>query len=230
LIANGVMALGALVQGTIGFGVALVAAPLLVLVAPNLVPGPLLAAAVPLNVLVWYRERDAVGSRAFRWPMLGQVAGTVVAIAVLSLVSQRSISLLVGAVVLVAVLLSVVGLRIRPTSRNLVGAGTLSGFMGTTSAIPGPPLALVHQHVEARRFRATLAPFFVVGAALSLSGLAIAGRFGATELEAAAHMLPGVLLGFWVSGWAATRINRKTLRYSILLVSAAAAVAVILRA
>jgi uncharacterized membrane protein YfcA len=230
LIPNGVLALGALVQGTIGFGVALVAAPLLVLVDPDLVPGPLLAAAVPLNLLVWYRERDAVTPGTFHWPMLGQVGGTVAAVAVFSLISARAISLLIGLVVLVAVLLSLLGLKVRPTSGKLIGAGVLSGFMGTTSAIPGPPLALVHQHVEASRFRATLAPFFLVGAALSLSGLAIAGRFGVPELQSSAGMLPGVLVGFLASGWAAPRINQRTLRYSVLLVSAAAAVAVLLRA
>ena len=68
------MSLGAWVQGTIGFGVALVAAPLLVLVDPGLVPGPLLAAAVPLNLLVWYREREAVESGGLRWPILSRAS------------------------------------------------------------------------------------------------------------------------------------------------------------
>ena len=230
LIANGVMALGALVQGTIGFGVALVAAPLLVLLDPSLVPGPLLAAAVPLNVLVWYRERHATRSGTFRWPMLGQVGGTLLAVVVLSLVSGRAISLLIGSVVLGAVLLSILGLKLRPTSGNLIGAGVLSGFMGTTSAIPGPPLALVHQHVEAGRFRATLAPFFLVGAALSLTGLAVGGRFGGPEFQSSLGMVPGVLVGFLASRWAAPRINRKMLRYSVLVISAVTAIAVLVRA
>jgi uncharacterized membrane protein YfcA len=230
LIASAVMALGAFVQGTIGFGVALVAAPLLVLVEPNLVPGPLLAAAVPLNLLMWRRERTAVKSGTLRWPMLGQVGGTVLAVVVLGVVSQRSISLLIGSVILAAVLLSILGLKLRPTSGNLIGAGVLSGFMGTTSAVPGPPLALVHQHVEAGRFRATLATFFLVGAAFSLSGLAVAGRFGTLELLSSLGMVPGVLVGFVASGRSAPRINRKILRYAVLVTSAIAAVAVIVRA
>lgn len=230
VIANAVLALGALVQGTVGFGVALVAAPLLVLIDPALVPAPLIAAAMLLNLLVWYRERDAVVAETFRWPVLGQVGGTLVALLILDLASPRSISVLIGVVVLAAVLLSLLGLHLAPTSRNLVVAGTLSGFMGTTSAIPGPPLALVHQHVAGRRLRATLAPFFVMGSVLALAGLALAGRFGLPEALAGASLLPGTILGFWLSGWATPRVNPATLRYAVLLLSAVAAVVVILRA
>lgn len=230
MLANGAMALGAAVHGTIGFGVALVAAPLLMLMDPALVPAPLIIAAVPLNLLVWYREREAVVAGAFRWPVAGQLAGTLVALVVLELVSPQSISLLIGGVVLTAVVLSLLGLHIAPTSRNLIAAGTLSGFMGTTSAIPGPPLAIVHQHVAGSRLRATLAVFFLAGAALSLTGLALAGRLGADELGAGARMLPGVMLGFTASGWMAPRVNRAVLRYVVLFLSATAAVVVMLRA
>jgi len=229
VLANGVMALGAAVHGTIGFGVALVAAPLLVLLDPALVPAPLITAGVGLNLLVWYRERDAVTAGAFRWPVVGQLAGTLVALVVLELVSPQSISRLIGGVVLMAVVLSLLGLHIAPSSRNLIAAGTLSGFMGTTSAIPGPPLAIVHQHVAGRRLRATLAPFFLVGASLSLAGLALAGRLGAAELMAGVRLLPGVLLGFMVSGGLAPRVNRAVLRYVVLLLSATAAIVVMLR-
>src|SRR5438034_6678902 len=52
LLAALAMAVGALVQGAVGFGASLVAAPLLVLVDVRLVPGPIGIASLTLNFLI----------------------------------------------------------------------------------------------------------------------------------------------------------------------------------
>jgi hypothetical protein len=229
LIASALVAAGALVQGSIGFGMALVAAPLLVLLDPRLVPGPLMLAGVPLVLLIGWRERAALALRGLLWPIAGQLAGTVVAFVVLHWAERAMLSALIGVVILIAVGFSLVGTAPRPSGRNLVAAGTLAGFMGTTSAIPGPPLALVHQHVGAARLRATLAPFFLVASFLSLSALALAGRLGRVELEASLVLLPGILVGFALSGLIAHRIDTGRLRGGVLLLSALSASVLIFR-
>ncbi len=50
------MAAGTCIQGAIGFGTNLVAAPILALIDPNLVPVPVIIASALFNVLV--AERD----------------------------------------------------------------------------------------------------------------------------------------------------------------------------
>jgi len=57
----------------------------------------------------------------------------------------------------IAVLLSVSGLSLRRTDSNLVGAGVVSGFMGTVSGIGGPPIALVY-HTSLPRYCAARSP------------------------------------------------------------------------
>ncbi|NIR59973.1 MAG: sulfite exporter TauE/SafE family protein, partial [Gammaproteobacteria bacterium] len=52
----------------------------------------------------------------------------------------------VGALVLLAVAMSVAGLKISPTRPTLITAGALSGFMSTVSSVGGPPLAITYQH------------------------------------------------------------------------------------
>ena len=52
LLATTAVALGALIQGTIGFGLGLFAAPLLILIDPRLVPGPILVSSAVLTVLL----------------------------------------------------------------------------------------------------------------------------------------------------------------------------------
>lgn len=229
-LASALIAVGAAVQGSIGFGMALVAAPLLVLVDPRLVPGPLLLASLPLVLMMGWRERAALELERLAWPIAGQLAGTAVAFAVLRVASQSALSATIGLVILAGVGLSLVAGHWRPSHRNLVAAGTLAGFMGTTSSIPGPPLALVHQHVAGERLRAALVPFFLVGAVLSLGALALAGRFGRMEMWAGAALLPGVLAGFAASGWLAARLRAQWLRAGVLGLSAASALALIHRA
>ena len=55
LIATGVMVAG-FVQGTTGVGFALIVAPILALLAPELVPVSLLMLMIPLNAYVAWRE------------------------------------------------------------------------------------------------------------------------------------------------------------------------------
>ena len=58
------MALGAMLQGSIGFGLNVVGAPLLVLIDTRFVPGPTLVAALVLTLLVGVRERGPSTGRA----------------------------------------------------------------------------------------------------------------------------------------------------------------------
>jgi hypothetical protein len=228
-LASALVGAGALVQGSIGFGMALVAAPLLVLVDPKLVPGPLLLSGLVLVALMGRRERAGLALSGLRWPIVGQLVGTVVAFGVLQWADRATLSALIGGVILLAVALSLVGFEPAPSTRNLVAAGTLAGFMGTTSSIPGPPLALVHQHVAAGRLRATLIPFFVVGTLLSLLALGLAGRFGGAEIEAGLALIPGIVVGFALSCRVAAWIEPSVLRALVLIVSAVGALVLIQR-
>jgi uncharacterized membrane protein YfcA len=54
------------------------------------------------------------------------------------------------------------------TPRRLMFAGFLSGFLGTSSGIGGPPMALLLQHQKVDQIRANLAAFFLMSSALSL--------------------------------------------------------------
>jgi uncharacterized membrane protein YfcA len=227
-LAAALLTAGALVHGSIGFGFALVAAPMLVRIDPALVPGPLILAGTPLMLLIAWRDRDAVDLTGLRWPVIGQLGGTVAAIFVLQWVSRDSLAVVIGAVVLLAVVLSLVGFAIRPSGFNLVGAGVLSGFMGTTASIPGPPLALVHQHVSASRLRGTLAPFFIVGNVLSLGGLWWAGHLGGAELRSGFLLMPAAVAGFVASRWTARYVDQAVLRRAVLLLSSIGAGALIL--
>lgn len=228
-VASGVVAAGSMVQGSIGFGVNVVAGPILVLIDPALVPGPALVIAFALTVLVALRERAATDLGGFRWVFVGRVPGTVAgAFAVVS-IPQRGIAMALASVVLVAVLLSIAGWRLRRTPTTLAGAGVLSGFMGTISSVGGPPIALLYQDERGSEVRGTLSSIFAVGALFSLVVLAVAGEFGWDELRTSLVLLPAVVVGFVISRWTATVLDRGFIRPAILGLCAASAIAALVR-
>jgi len=229
LAASSIVALGATVQGAVGFGLALVAAPVLVQIDPHLVPGPMLIAALLMLGLTIWRDREGIHLAGVGWSVVGRLPGTVVGAFVIGAVSADRMAAAVGVVVWLAVILSLWGPRLRPTPYTLVAAGVLSGLMGTTSSIGGPPIAMVYQHESGVRLRGTLASFFLVGGVMSLVALHFVGRLGLRELCGAAVLAPGILVGFLLSSRIAPLIDRGHTRVAVLATAAAAAAILLIR-
>ena len=186
----------ACVQGAVGFGVSLISAPLIVMIDPGFVPGPMIAAGTFLTILIAVRERNSIHKAGLAWALGGRVPGIGAALVLLSVVPKDKMGLLVGWAVLIAVVLSVAGWRVEVRPVNLFLAGSLSGLMGTSASIGGPPMALLYQRNPGPEFRGTMSAYFVVGGLSSLTALFFAGRFHAYEARLALYLLPGIITGF----------------------------------
>ena len=132
--------------------------------------------------------------------------------------------------ILAIVTVSVAGVSLPQTTPALLGAGTLSGLMGTTLGVGGPALALAYQRSHGDEIRGTLAPIQTFGAATSLAALAVVGEFGLTDLTRGLLLAPGVVVGFAVSGWIAPRMRHSVIRPAVLAFAAVSAVAILVRA
>lgn len=221
---------GSAVQGAAGFGLGLIAAPILLLLDPRWVPGPVMASGVALTVLVAYRERGDIDYLGLRFAFIGRTIGTIAAAALLTVVSASAFDFIFASLVLLAVVLSMLGLQISPTPGHATSAGLLSGFMGTISSIGGPPLALLYQREGGARLRATLSALFVIGALISVAALAVIGRFGIVELWLTAFLVPAGVLGFVAAGWLRGLVDHAGVRPLVLALSAASAIVVLIRA
>ena len=228
-VASVMTAAGSFVQAGIGFGSLLLAAPLLVLVDPRFVPGPVLVPGLALALLMAWRDRGGIQLGEVAWAFAGRVPGSVVGALILASLSTGAFEVLVGATVVLGALLSVAGLRMRPTPRVLLGAGFVAGITGTTTSIGGPPLALVYQHHGGEALRGTLAGFFVMGSMLSMTTLALVGRFGAYDLLLGMALIPGTVAGYVLSPPFVRWLDRGYTRAAVLGVSIGAGLLLILR-
>jgi hypothetical protein len=229
LIAFAVVTVAAVLQGAVGLGMGLVAAPLLNLVATPLVPGPLLFSIMILGLFMAYRERRAIRLQEIAWGIVGRIGGTVVAGWLILRSNPDMLSLWIGVAVVIAVMLSISGLSVRLTWGTLVGAGVVSGVLATIASVGGTPMALLYQHESGAHLRSTLSGFFVLGAVISLMTLAITGHFGPTELLCAVTLAPGALLGFGISGRILPLLNPTWTRWALLLLAGLSGLFVILR-
>ena len=227
--ANLVIAVGSVLQGTIGFGLALFAAPLLALINPALAPGPLIVCNVALTGLMARREWGQVAVKEAGFALGGRLVGIGIAVWVMGQLSPRGIDILFGAIVLAAVLMVAAGLSFRLNPGTLISAGVVSGVMGTATAIGGPPMAIVYQREKGPKLRGTLSLYFTIGAVLSAIGLALNGRFGLADIWMGALLCPGVVLGYSGSHRFLPLIDRKGIRPAVLGLSGLSAVFLVLR-
>ena len=198
LLAIGIVTLGSVIQGSVGFGLGPFAVPLLFLLNPVFVPGPLILAALLLTLLMFFRERADVDFHGMQWAIVGRIVGTIIGAFVLTVVSGSQMVVLLAGLVILAVIINASGLRLKADSWTILGAGTLSGFMAIVAAIGGAPMALIYQDEAGPKIRSTLSGIFIIGIILAIISLIAIGRFGYIEFFAALWMTPGILIGYYI--------------------------------
>lgn len=228
IIAAGlVVMVGALVQGAVGYGMALLAVPLLALIDPALVPVPLILLTSVHAVFAVVRDWRHADWSGIGWAMLGRLPGTGLGVLAVTALSQRVFALLIGSCVLAFVVLSLLHWRPRPRPVSLLLAGLVSGAGGTAASIGGPPIALLYQDVEGPRVRGTLGGYFVLGSVTSIAALAAAGAVTGESLARTVLLSPFLLVGFALSGPVRGVLDKGWTRRAVLAVAALSAVLLI---
>ena len=220
----------AFVQGAVGIGFALITAPILGLLQPELLPVGVLVLMLPLNAQVFWRERRAVDWPGASWIAAGRLPGTFAGLWLLAALSQAQLDVTVGAVTVLSVAAVVIAPRFDPTRSGALASGLLTGVTETATGIGGPPLALLYQHAPRAVLRSTLALCFLLGEIISLLILALAGRIEVAHLATALGLCPAVILGAAVSRHAHHRISDDRLRAFVLIFATVSGILLIARA
>lgn len=218
---------GAAVQGSIGLGFGLLATPILAMIDTEFVPGAVLVAILPLTISLSIRNYADVDRRGAGLALAGRVPGAILGAVVVAAVSGRAIAIALALSVLLAVALSVRLPHVPQTAALTVGAGVVSGFMGTATGVGGPPLALLWQRTAAHVVRATLSVYFAVGTVFSILTLTVAGTYSGRQWRLGLLLIPGVVVGLVASRWVREHLNGPRSRPFLLGICAASALALL---
>lgn len=225
-----VTAIGATVQGALGFGMNLVSVPVLALALPAALPVTVIVLGIPVSIGMARYERHAVDRTGVGWVLAGRIPGTIIGAWVVATVSTTILQALAGGIVLALVVASMATPPVPVQRRTQIAAGLVSGVTGTSAGIGGPPLALLYQHHPGPTIRSTLAASFLFGTLLSLTTLGAAHQVRADQVLLGLGLAPVVvagsvagrrLHGFLDSGW---------LRPAVLLFAALTALAALVHA
>lgn len=214
------MTVAGAMQASTGMGFALLSVPILVMINPHLVPGPLLVAALVLTAMASYRDRADLDHALLRRGCVGLLIGTTCGALALKRLAGIDLAPLFGALVVLAVGLSVFVRRVSATPAIVLAGATTAGIMGTMVGVGGPAIALVLQNERAAGARAMLNTFAFLGNVVGIISLSIVGLFGRRELLLGLLLMPGMALGYLIAPFIAKHVGKQTLRPIILIVSA----------
>jgi len=199
-----VVLVSALLQAAVGFGFALIAVPLLMLVisAQTAVICVFLLASVA-SVLTLRAARSAVNIAEAKRLSIGAVLAMPLGVVLLISASSSVLRLLLGFVTIAAALWMLFGHEspavdhVPSASLGFV-AGAISGVLNTALSTNGPPLVvyLRHRGLSPQAFRSTISVVFTVSNLFGLVFLAVGGAIHREALVLALVAAP-----FNVAGW-----------------------------
>ncbi|MGO2242165.1 MAG: sulfite exporter TauE/SafE family protein [Halomonas sp.] len=219
-----VLMLGAFVQRATGFGLAVVGAPLLLMLEPRLVPVILVLFGLTVSLMMvrhyWHEVRlDAIGMA-----LVGRLPGNALGVWLLLVAPMVILEKLIAVIVLFTVLVTLCRFQLPVNRITLFGAGVLSGIFGTVAAIGGPPIVLLMHGLPVDRMRGNLAAFFILTSTLTLITLALADQIQLWHFQMALTFLPAVLIGNALADALAHRLDRRLLQGASLTLCTLAAI------
>lgn len=228
------MFFGALVLGTISFGLGTVAMPFLLLI---LLPRDAVVIATAMIILTttltvaqtWRHLR-------LRETWLFIVAGLPpVPIAVLALheFDPTALRVIIAIVVLAVGLMSLFSVRLPGARKRWMGllVGSATTFMVTTFAVGAPLAALysIEQEWSRDTIRATLALYFLMAAMLGMILFTVTGLVTNGVAQNIGLLAVAVLAGSGVAAVIARRISLRIFRYVVVAVTVAGSVSLLAR-
>ena len=137
--------------------------------------------------------------RTLTLAVAGSIPGVAAGAWLISLMSRAQLVALALAALVLAIVVVLRGFKLDRSRGRLVGVGVLSGVLGTTVSVNGPPLALALIDERGAVRRGTMAVFLTFGTALSIVALIGVGRFGSAELVSGLILVPAAGAGMLIA-------------------------------
>lgn len=203
-----------LIRSTFGFGNALIAMPLLVILIGVKGASPLVALVGLVISLVMLLR----GWRALQWKeitllLLGSLPGIPLGLLLLTAVPEEIVKPILGLILLGFGLYNLLGIQLprREAGWLVFPFGLLAGLLGGAYNTNGPPIVIygVFRGWDKDQFRASLQGFFLISNILIITGHGISGLWTARILTLFAASIPLVVLAVWLGERAASRFSQE---------------------
>ena len=234
LVAAALIVLAAsVVKGTTGFGFALVATPLLLLLWEPLVMVPvLIPASMMANILIITQNRHRLEWGRVAPMAAAGVLGIPLGTVILFIVPPTTLKIGVALVVLASATILMTGARVNISRERVASsvAGFISGLLLASTTISGPPvtLFLINQRWAKDTFRTSLALFFLTLEGFAIVSLAVSGILTVSTFVVSMAMWPSVLLGYAIAIRLLPHISQEAfLRIAAVVVMAAGVLALV---
>jgi uncharacterized membrane protein YfcA len=207
-----IIALAAVSQTAVGFGAPLIAMPVLVPLLGIQVATPLSTlAGLLLSILILLRFRQAFNLRAVAHLLPATLVGVPLGVALFNWVAADVLTTILGVLVVGYALYGLLAPTL-PKLTHLAWAyvfGFIAGVLGGALNTSAPAIVVYgsSQRWPPEAFRTNLQGYFLVINTAILIAHGIDGNLTAVFWQTVLWSLPGILLGFLIGLWLASRIN-----------------------
>lgn len=210
--------------GASGFGVVLVAAPLLAIIAPGTLPGAVMPLSFATNLTIVAAEGRHADGRAVRRFLAAGVVGVPAGAALTVAVGTERVGLVIAVVVAAATVAVWLAPPLPPGRRYDLAAGFVGGVSGGSTGVTGPPVALRMAGGDPPRVRATLAVFFCLVNVVTSTVWIVTGLLTVPMALAGTVLAPAAMLGVWLGRRTHRWLTAGRLRIILLVACLLAAV------
>jgi len=161
---------GGLVKGTLGFGMPMVALPIIAFIIPPTTAMILLCAPIFLTNFLQIKFRQGVSSYRFLPMFLSLIVGLIIGARLILEIDVNTITQIIAVSIIFAALVNCFGIKIKNINKNhentitsLIGFG--SGILGGLSTFYGPPMLayLVAVDLPKEKFVRTVSTMYFIG-------------------------------------------------------------------
>ena len=226
LLVISIVFLAFLIRATLGFGDALLAMPVLILIVGIKIAAPLMALlALVIAFVVFYKNIQAVNFKTSIRLIVSSIAGIPVGLYYLQHLNEQIVNLILGIIILVFSGYKLSGLLFQIKTPGYITylVGFFSGIIGAAYNTNGPPVIMLlsAKKYSPETFRSTLQCYFFFSGIGVVAGHFISGNIDKPVLTYFVFSLPALLLAFFMGEMMFKKINSTffyRLVYSILLI------------
>ena len=214
---------GGLVKGTLGFGMPMVALPIIAFVLPATTAMILLCAPIILTNFLQIKFKQGVSSYRFLPMFLSLIIGLIIGARLILEINLNTITQIIAISIIFAALVNCFGIKINNINKSsektitiIIGFG--SGILGGLSTFYGPPMLayLVAADLPKEKFVRTVSTMYFIGSFPLYGSLIYYGFATTQDLIVSVCLLVPAFISQQIGTKIRDKINQKQFRICIL--------------